>query len=134
MRRADWMERLQGCVENAKLLPFRYGVHDCCLWAARCVDEMCGTNHVYAIESRFNYSDEDSANAVIVAGKGLLALVDEFLGDHTGKQWAAPGDVVLVRNAGRALVGIVVGHSVIAPSDHGLLVLPYDDIAVCWKV
>lgn len=128
------MERLQQCVENAKLLPFQYGVHDCCLWAAHCVDAMCDTQHAAAIKDRFNYADEAAADTVIEAGGGLLALVQSFLGKPENAVWAAPGDVVLVRNEGRAITGVVVGHSVVAPSSTGLLVLPYGEIAVCWKV
>ena len=67
-RRPDWMARLHSAVDTANLLPFSYGTHDCCLWAAHCVDAMCDTHVAADIKARFNYASEDAANAVIEAG------------------------------------------------------------------
>lgn len=134
-RRSDWSVRLYAAVDQAMTLPFIYGVHDCCLWAARCVDVMCDTTFVRDIAERFNYRDADSANAVLEQGGGMLALVTEFLGEHSSPKYAAPGDVVLARNGdGLPIIGVIVGHSVVVPGERGAIVLPYDSAIVCWKV
>jgi len=133
-RRPDWMSRLMNSVETAKLLPFQYGVHDCCLWAAHCVDAMCDTTLAKDIKERINYNSEESANAAIESAGGLLALVTEFLGKPERAVWAASGDVVLARDEGREIVGIVIGHSIIVPTKTGLMPLPYGDAVVCWRI
>lgn len=133
-RRDDWMDRLVVAVKDANALPFRYGVHDCCLWAAHCVDRMCDTNIARSIIERFNYSDEQSANAIIAAAGGLKELVSEFLGDPIPSAFAAPGDIVIARNGDQALVAVVIGHNIIAPTSDGLTVLPFANGVLCWKV
>jgi hypothetical protein len=135
-RNSDWMDKLINAVETAQLIEFNYGVHDCCLWAAHCVDEMCGTEHVKAILERFHYTDEASADAILAAGGGLETLVTEFLGESVGRRMAAPGDVVLAKDMEDSyIIGVVVGHGVVAPAKGGGLVsLPYRSILKTWKV
>ena len=133
-RRPDWMARLSESVEVAKLLPFQYGTHDCCLWAAHCVDVMCDTTFAKDIKERINYNSEETANAAITASGGLLALVTEFLGKPERAVWASPGDVVLARDGEQTIVGIVVGHSIIVPTKMGLMPLPYGNAIVCWRI
>ena len=134
-RRPDWMTRLQECVDNARLLPFVYGVHDCCLWAAHCVDAMCDTHLAVDVLDRLNYHDKESADAAIAAAGSLHELVSEFMGAPISAKFAAPGDMVVARDpAGLPIVAIVVGHTLVAPGEGGISVLPYSSAVLCWKV
>jgi len=133
-RRDDWMLQLSQAFETAKVLPFQYGLHDCCLWAAHCVDAMCDTEFTQGILDRFKYADEETADAILESGGGLLALITEFLGKPERAVWASPGDVVLARDGEQTIVGIVVGHSIIVPTKMGLMPLPYGNAIVCWRI
>ena len=134
-RRSDWHARLHDAVEQSKIITFSYGLHDCCLWVARCVDVMCDTRFCAAIRERFNYRDEASATEVLNAGGGLPALVEEFLGPPTNPKLAAPGDVVLARNGdGLPILGIVVGHNIVVAGQSGVIALPPSAAVLCWKV
>lgn len=134
-RREDWQTRLHGCVETARVIPFEYGLHDCCLWAAHCIDAMCDTQFARRVKERFNYSSEDSAQAVILAGGGLAKLITEFLGEPVRGVMAAPGDVVLARqDDDQPIVGVVVGHRVVAPGPHGIATLSMGRAVLCWRV
>lgn len=134
-RREDWQERLHGAVEMARGIPFRYGVHDCCLWAARCIDVMCDTRLTQQVVDRFNYTDKDGADAIIAAAGGLDKLLSSFLGEPVRGTYAAPGDVVLARDAeDAAFVGVIVGHHVIGPGPDGITILPHGSAILCWKV
>lgn len=134
-RRDDWMQRLQECVAHARVTRFEYGSHDCCTWAAQCVDAMCGTHLLEDIHERYNYSTEDGALAICSAVGGLATLVGERLGAPQRASFAAPGDVVLARDGHeRPIVGVVVGHQVVVPGDAGIVCLGFERIAICWKV
>jgi len=136
-RREDWLDRLHHAVSIGTLVPFAYGVHDCVLWAAYCIDQMCDTTHVQRIGETFNYHDEDAANAVIMTGGGLAKLISEWLGgqEPISAKRAAPGDVVLARNEdGKPIVGIVLGHNIVVPGPTGVIAIPYSAGVLAWRV
>lgn len=134
-RREDWMTQLYKCIDDARLLPFQYGLHDCCLWAAHCIDSMCDTSFVRDVQERLNYHSLEDATAAINAAGGFERLVNSFLGEAVSGKLAAPGDVVMAQDAeDRLVVGVVVGHQVMAPSVSGLLALPYSSVRACWKI
>lgn len=134
-RRVDWSMRLAEAVEDARILPFAYGVNDCCLWAAHCVDAMCDTSLASKIGSTFRYTNKEEADQAIADGGGLHALTERFLGKPVSARMAAPGDVVLARNGdGTVIIGICFGHAILAPGENGLLTLPYENGVMCWKV
>ena len=129
----DWQERLAQVA--AQYRTFEYGENDCALFAFRCVDAMCGTDMVAQIRERFNYRDEESAEALIVAGGGLPRMIEEFLGAPIRAAFAAPGDLVLARNGdGKPIITVMIGHYLVAPHADGPLHLPYSAGLLCWRV
>lgn len=135
-RQPDWSERLINAVETAKVLPFRYGLHDCCTFAAHCVDAMCGSGLMSRMQRDHPYSDEEGATARIAEAGGFAALVSEYLGaPMDNPNFASPGDVVLAEDGeGKQVVAVIVGHNAIAPTTGGLVALPYGQIRMAWKV
>lgn len=133
-RKPDWMAQLQGAVETAQVLPFAYGLHDCCTFAAHCVDAMCGTNLLTRMQSEHPYRDEAEAYDVIGAAGGLAPLLDLYLPKRKPALYAAPGDVVIVEDNGRELVGVLIGHNVVAPGATGLMSLSGHRVLVAWEV
>ena len=134
-RRDDWHAQLMNAVETAALLPFSYGLHDCCTFAAHCVDAMCGTELVSRMQRDNPYSDEASAYREIEREGGFAALVSKYLGaSMPNPLLAAPGDIALCMNGEREIVGVIVGHTIVAPGGGGLVSLPYDSMVAAWKV
>lgn len=135
MRSNDWTIKLSDAVHTARLLPFIWGVHDCVTFVAHCVDAMTGSDHVARMQRETAYHSEEEAYAVIASHGGWVGLISEFLGDHEETAlYAAPGDVVLVINADREMLGIIIGHHVVAAAEEGLATLPYENIVTVWKV
>lgn len=134
-RREDWMARLMCAVETAQVLPFTYGLHDCCTFAAHCVDAMCDSELLRKMQRTHPYSLEEDAYELIETHGGLARLVSFYLGEPMDNpRFAGPGDVVLVEDDGRELVGVVIGHSVVAPGATHLLSWPLDHVRRAWTV
>lgn len=56
MRLHDWPERLSKTIAAARGTPFAYGRHDCCIFAADCVEALTGID--LAADWRGKYDDE----------------------------------------------------------------------------
>lgn len=134
MRREDWHKRMQDAINTASLVPFQYGQHDCALFAAYVVDQMCDTNHVERLRREFIYQDGEQATAIIEGGGGLHKLASAWLGDPIPVTRAMMGDVALVRNNDTVLLGIVEGHQVVAAGAQGVVPLPLHDAVVAWSI
>lgn len=135
IRRNDWQERLAEAVKHTQIVPFSYGVHDCCMWAAYCIDQMCDTDYVNQVVERLNYHSEAEANAVIANAGGLDNIVSEFLGEPIPGAFAAPGDVVLARNGDeKPIITVMVGHHLVGPGPDTVHHLPFSAAMKCWRV
>lgn len=135
-RRTDWMTQLMAAVDTAQVLPFSYGLHDCCTFAAHCVDAMCDSEVLRKIQRTHPYRSETEAHEYIALHGGLVGLVSAYLGAALDNPlFAAPGDVVVARDVdNRELVGVVIGHNVVAPGQGGLRTLPVTHALAAWKV
>lgn len=134
MRRDDWRQRLDAAINTASCLPFHYGQHDCALFAAYCVDRMCDTDYVHRIKSGFSYEDELAATNIVQGHGGFKRLVTKWLGKPVPPLQARPGDVVLLRNQGKAALGIVENNVAVAPSEHGVVGVPMNQVVCAWRV
>lgn len=136
MRRADWVDRLWQTIETHQALPFRWAgkgdAHDCCTFAADCVDAMTGTNYVDLLLA--HYRDEPSARAYIEAGGGLRNVISSFLGDPKRISFMNRGDVVIVDDRGTEVVGVCVGRDVLAAHERGLGRYEANLVITCWGV
>lgn len=112
-------------------MPFEWGKNDCCLFAADCVAAMTDVDP--AAEMR-GYSTALAANRLVHAEGGLQAMATRFLGVPVSPKFAAVGDVVLLENEGRQLLGVCNGTSVVGPGPDGLAVLSMEAAAAAWKV
>lgn len=136
-RHVDWMARLMQAVETAQVLPFRYGLHDCCTFAAYCVDAQREDSRIGELMQRHHpYANEEEAYEYIETQGGLTGLVTHYLGEPMeNPKFAAPGDVALTRNRdGREIVGIIVGHNVVVPGSHGLVTFSVEGLLAAWSV
>lgn len=139
-RRVDWRERLVDAVDTAKVLPFMYGVHDCCTFAAHCVDAMCDSHIASRVRSHFSYSNEIGAARILREADGLQNLITMILEAKPlpSVELFIPGDVVLIREGDKELAAICCdtpeGTVAIAPGAEGMRQLSLADAVCVWGI
>ena len=111
--------------------PFRWGVHDCCLWAADCALALSGVDH--AATYRGTYSSAAEALRLVQQLGGLDAI-GAMAGPECPPMCACVGDVGLVTDEGRELLGVCMGTVWLVPASHGLGALPLDAAVKAWRV
>jgi hypothetical protein len=134
-RREDWPSRLAAAIEDACDKPFRWGLHDCGLFAGACVLAMTDVDPV--AEFRGQYHDEDGARATMlaIAGGGLRAVWSRALGPAMNNvRMAHRGDVALVEVGGVEVTGIVAGARVACLTEAGVAMIPAHRIVAAWRV
>jgi hypothetical protein len=129
MKRADWLDKMWETIEAHEGRAFAWGVDDCCLFAARVYDAMHDTHHAEALAAR--YHDEASALEYIETQGGIGPAVCEYLGEMRRTR-PMRGDVVLVENAGREMLGICTGRAVAALGPDGPVTLPKASVMGVW--
>lgn len=134
-RREDWPSRLAAALEEARDRPFRWGSHDCGLFAADCVLAMTDVDPAAAY--RGQYDDEAGARETMqrLSGGGLRAAWTAALGPAMDNvRMAKRGDVVLVDVGGVEATGVVAGSRVACLSEAGLAMVPAHRIVAAWSV
>ncbi len=141
----DWRERLAHVVEVARRREFRLGAHDCCLFAADCIDAVTGIDP--ALDWRRTYRDQDSL-LDLMAERGLTsvgAVVETTMiawgCAEIPPTYAADGDVAVVPIvglgdvlAGDVLVGVVSGPGVLVADRSGLARLKLRRACRAWRI
>jgi hypothetical protein len=130
----DWEDRLSIYLDNCSDISFQWGEHDCVLFAATCIEKMCGID--IAKEYRGSYSDaRGAAEALRTYGKGtIIASVTDIFGKSRHQSMAKRGDIVEYKNC----LGICVGNWCWFIGENegqsGLHALPTKDVSKCWHV
>ncbi len=125
MRRPDWLARLAMTMRQYESAPFLFGVHDCGLFAARCVDAMTGSNWAGEL-----YTDRKGAARLLHSEGSLEAVVSRRLGIPAEGE-PVTGDVCQV--APHAL-GIFWAGSVAVLSARGLRLRPRASVLRHWRM
>lgn len=134
MRRHDWPQRLAEFIAASHAEPFAYGTHDCCRFAARCVDALTDGGVVARMDAEHPYSDEAGAYAVVDAAGGLAELVSLYLGEPIHPAHAGRGDVVLAELEHGLTVGVCLGRDCAFAAETGLTFRPRSVALTAWKV
>ncbi len=132
MRRRDWVSRLLAVVDDAQGRPFEWGQHDCCLFAARCIDAMTGSD--WEGDLATCYQDEASALAYIKAERTIRESVSRRFGDPVAPLLARRGDLVLIDSPLGEAVTVCVGPSLVGAAPSGLTVLPLSAGLCAWRI
>ena len=121
-------------------MPFEWGVHDCCLFAANAIEAMHGVD--IADDFRGKYSDQASAMALIKSVTGGASIEDAAawcakkhgLTEHTFPLMAQRGDLVIINNGGNLIAGVVHlnGRHVVSISESGPVRLSILAIVRAW--
>lgn len=131
MRRNDWQERFAAYLRARREMPFAWGTHDCCTFAAGAVEAISGRNPMAAIAP---YADERTAARMVRDAGGLTPLASSLLGDPVTPLLAAVGDVVLLENGDRELLGICNGTTAIAAALDGMAAIEMTAALAAWKI
>ncbi len=130
VRYQDWPSRLSAFVASARVRPFEWSVQDCATFARDWIETATG-------ERVFDppYTDARSAAQYIEAQGGMRAAASAVLGEPMANPMAAGrGDVALVENAGREILGVVMGEYVAAPGGDRVLMVPRAAIVAAWSI
>mgnify|MGYP003574995366 CR=1 FL=1 len=112
-------------------MPFAWGSNDCCTFAAAAVEALTGVNPLASLQP---YDTPIEAARLIEEGGGLEQLTISFLGTPVPPVMAAVGDIVLVINADREMLGVCNGTNVLAPGKTAIAVLDMESALTAWKI
>jgi len=104
MRYENWLEALNKYIGEVYDKPFKWGVHDCCHFAGRCVEVMTGDNPMKGIK----YKSKLGANKLMKAIP-LDERLTELFGSSVPVAFAKRGDLVYTEFGGCPCVGVSVG-------------------------
>lgn len=108
MRLHDWPERLSEVVAAARDRPFEYGTHDCCLFAADCIEAVTGRDLAAVWRGQYATLEDGlklakARNLVQLAAKFFKPIAPVFA--HRGDIAVAP--IGVLRRGKRELVMLV---------------------------
>jgi hypothetical protein len=131
MRLPDWQQRFAEFGRTRITMPFAWGSNDCCTFAAAAVEALTGANPMESVPA---YDNPLEAARLIEDGGGLEQLAVSLLGAPVPPVMAAVGDIVLVINVEREMLGVCNGTNVLAPGKNGVAVLGMDAALAAWKI
>lgn len=131
MRHPDWQEKLINAIRAAQKRPFLWGQHDCALFAADCVQEMCGED--FAAAYRGTYDSEIGAKKALLKNHGSLEKALSACMDEVPVKLAQRGDVAIMDNSGNNCAGIVWSNGVFCAGESGLVLLKGLPLSV-WRI
>jgi len=126
-----WQREFDALVAARMCTPFCWGQHDCCLWAADAVKAQTGIDH--AAQHRGTYFTELQA-ARVLREMGGLEKIASRAGPERAPLTAQTGDVGLVFDGSRELLGVCVGAHWLVPATYGLAALPLGAARLAWSV
>lgn len=103
----DWEARLSTYLDRVREEPFKWGSHDCALFAADCVKAQTGIDPAEAFRDQYS-TQHGAAMALREYGAGtLLKTMKAWFGEPISVHFAKRGDLVML-NA--TTTGVCVGR------------------------
>lgn len=131
-RLRDWQLRYAVLVRARMSAPMVWGQHDCCLWAADCVQAITGVDP--AQQLRGLYSTERDARRLMAQLGGMAAIATAALGKPVFACMASVGDIVLVTQAQQTLLAVCNGGTLLVVGQDGLQTQFMPLQCKAWKV
>lgn len=115
--------------------PLVWGVHDCVLWSARCVDVKLGTDYEHEVLKEYQYKTGLAAARYVRSRGGLGLMVSRYLGTLTCFGRLSQGDIVVTPfRPGVEILGVLAPNGVITTGPKGLVVLQFDISMKGWRL
>lgn len=140
IRRPDWETRLVSFIESRQSSAFRWGEHDCCLFACDAIEAMTGLDPAEWFRGR--YSDRHGATRCLQEFCGgdledaMASIAASLSAPEIVPSLARRGDALLVRQkSGLASFGICMGDTAaVARIPSGVALLPLEGVVRAWRV
>ncbi|WP_105492299.1 DUF6950 family protein [Escherichia coli] len=130
-RNVDWQTKLLDVIEEESTAPFEWGTHDCCTFAARCIDAQYGTSFLLEFEGEYKTELESKRLCIRKFGTTFLPKIfDRFLHRRDSKKQVQRGDVVIFSGKYGPTAGVWWGGMVVAKSKEGLIWIDFSDVEV----
>lgn len=129
MKPEGWDKRLNAVIADKVRAPFKWGIHDCCLFALDCVDAQIGTEFAKGIRGK--YRSQKGAYKLLEEVGGYEAYLRSLGFTKKPIEQAARGDVAFL--GGAMAWSVVVGDKVVATGPDGLVSLPIDKVLTVWS-
>ena len=128
----DWQLRFEAFIKERQTMPFKWGVNDCAVFAADCVQALTGVD--VALPELRTHTSELQAARLLKKHGGVQGIATAAMGQSVNVLQANVGDVVLTESEGRDMLAICNGGTCIAPGPLGLVHLGMDSARLCWRV
>lgn len=129
MRLSDWEMRLSEYVLSKKNQPFKYGVNDCCLFAAGAVEVITGGNPIPEFIGAYD-SLKTSIKALKTLGAGTLEKTMDAKFTEIQIGYAQTGDLAFHDGS----IGVIIDADALFVSDDGLVRISRDKWTKAWSV
>lgn len=132
-----WEKRLAEYIQSVRFQKFDYKVHNCAMFAGRCVDVMTGADYTSEFIGQYKTRGEAYAFLKSAGYNDLEAIPRKFFGDPLPHvSYAQRGDVALIHNNDMFALGIVSlsGQTVLSVGVNGLVHLPLSEALEVWRV
>lgn len=130
--------RLSPIIEIYRNTPFMWAVHDCVLFASRCVDAQLGTRFESNIIRDYHYETPIAALHIVKEAGGWEPLIERYLGPSAPADQLELGDVVLAHAPEpferTSLLGICDEELIIVPGSLRLEWHPMAQALMGWKL
>lgn len=132
-RRESWPTDLAAFLKERESLPFKWGFHDCCSFAAAAVRVITGRDF---LEQYPSYATREEAEAVMADCGGVEGIATACLGAPIAASFAQRGDIVLLQDNGDAgdALGVCFGEKSMFAGIKGLRVVGTTHCAKAWRV
>jgi hypothetical protein len=133
MRRVDWLAQLLARISASQETPFEYGSHDCCMFAAKCVDSMMDSKLTEHLS--LAYQNKLSATRFLASFESLEDAVTAHLGAPLQKTaLASRGDVVMFQDGDSFAIGVCLGADFVAAGVVGVVYHTMHRAMRAWRV
>lgn len=134
MKKENWFELLLEYAECAAGVPFEWGSHDCCTFAAGAIEAMTGVDPMP--EFRGHYNDKEGADeALKTIGKGsLYSTLRGKFGNAIKPAMAQRGDLMMADADGAPALLICMGERSMGPGADGLVYWPTLQCLRGWRI
>lgn len=132
LRLKNWPSRFAALVDRSRALPFAWGSHDCCLWAASAVLALTGNDPGAAWRRTYRTG---RAALHILESIGGLEGAGALMGASIAPPRAGEGDIGLVTwSCGTKSLAVRSTNAWMCAGDAGLVDLSLDAATHAWGV
>lgn len=128
----NWTTALYAQLDAFNANPFNWGTHDCCTFAADCVQAMTGVDQMAGY--RGGYKTAVGAARKLAKAGGMVAAISAELGEPIAPALAQRGDVVCFSSPLGDTCGVCLGSTIAAAGLGGITHTAMVQAFQAWRV